>query len=55
MFTTEDGVKDLAAEVGVEAVSDFATNPHGTPILRSMFKHVEHHSSSRFIGYDADM
>lgn len=35
----------------LEIVSDFRVNPHGTPILASMFAHIEHHAKSYFVGY----
>ncbi len=51
-FTKEEPVKALAADLGVEVVDDFRTNQFGTPILSSMFQHVDHHMSTRFVGYD---
>lgn len=42
--------RDMVAPMGVEVVTDFETNPHGTPYLKSMFRHVEHHGSSKMFG-----
>ncbi len=50
VFTQEAGVEALALDAGAEVVREFEVNSYGTPILRSMFKHVEHHASSKFVG-----
>ena len=36
---------------GAEVVADFETNKYGTPKLKSMFRHVEHHGNSQMFGY----
>lgn len=53
VFSKDEIVKQQvdALGLGVEVVSDFRTNPHGSPILTSMWKHVEHHSTSKMVGY----
>lgn len=51
VFAKEQEIRTMVAPLGLEVVSDFMTNPHGTPYLRSMFEHVTHHADSPFVGY----
>jgi hypothetical protein len=39
------------APLGVPVVTDFLTNPHGTPVLRSMFQVLERQTDALFVGY----
>jgi hypothetical protein len=50
IFSKETEIAQLGQSLGVEVVTEFDTNPYGTPLLKSMFAHVEHHSNSKFVG-----
>lgn len=53
-----DRIRSFCDPLNIRVVDNFRTNPHGTPILKSMFEALEHDDTveSPFLGYlNADL
>lgn len=51
VFSKDKQILDLCEKIGVQCVTEFALNRHGTPFLKSMFQWVEDHSRAALFGY----
>lgn len=51
VFSADEPIVELGESMGVEVVTNFGTNPFGTPLLKWMFQYVENRTNSPFFGY----
>ncbi len=51
LFGEEEGVKELAGELGIQHFPDVARNEFGTPLINGLFRQAENRASSPLVGY----